>query len=507
MKLSLVALLAALTTTVYCGADPNAIWECGHGHQERPEPEMMDIEEDYNPSGNDNSGRTLTSYNNLRTYGYYGLLSTATSTMRSYVENELIPPILDYFGAALKVKYPVSGLFKISSSTICSVSTPSVLKSGVSADYVYMVTTDDDSSYVASSYACSLASGSHRPLVGHTVISTYFMEATSDVLLHEKNMICIMHEVVHTLGFSNSYFSYWLNSAGQTLTGHIESTTLDGMSTVVINAEPLTGMLRTYFGCPTLKGAYMENQGGAGSAGTHFERRQFGFEAMTSGLIYQMQFSQFTLGILESTGWYVADYSYADPFFFGQGQGCNYLTESCSTKGFSFEEFCTGSGRGCANPGRGGGTCTTDSRSDSCGFYHPVEQYDCEYPGSESYARLPSLQTFGRGLGSKCFTGTLTSAGSSASSTTYCFKYSCAGSGSSTELTLDLNGKSVLCTSEGPKSVSGYSGTINCPNPLTFCSTVGQKICPRGCMGRGTCVNGVCSCNNGYTGTDCALNA
>jgi len=496
----LTLFVGALVASVYAH-DP---WECKHGHEELSEPELLDIDEDWNPDGNDHTGRTLASYNNLRTYGYYGLLNSASSSMRSYVQDKLIPPLMDYFASALKVKYPVSGAFKVSTSSVCGFSTPSVLRSGVNADYVYFVSIDSSGSYVASSTTCSLASGSRRPLVGHTVISTQFMGATSDVMLHERNMICIMHEIVHTLGFSNSLYSHWLNSNGKTLTGHILSASLDGYTTKVINAEPLTSKLRSYFGCSSLKGAYMENTGSSGTAGTHFERRQYAYEIMTSGLVYQMQMSELTLSLLESTGWYVPDYSYADQYTFGQGQGCNFLTGACSSS--SFPEYCSSSARSCVATGMGGGNCATDTRSDNCRWIHPNVNYNCDNPNADSYARLPSLQTYGRGTGSKCFEGTLNSR-SAGSQTTFCFKYSCSGSGSSAKLTLNVGGKSVVCSRKGGVSVSGYAGVINCPDPVEYCATLGQKICPRGCMGRGSCNDGICSCDSGYKGQDCALKA
>jgi len=248
----------------------------------------------------------------------------------------------------------------------------------------------------------------------------------------------------------------------------------------------------------------MENTGSSGTAGSHFERRQFAFEGMTSGLIVQMQFSEFTLALLESTGWYVPDYSYADPFHWGQGQGCSFLTGSCSSS--SFSEFCSSSSRACVATGRGGGSCSTDSRSDECKWIHPSDAYDCDNEDAKSYARLPALQNFGRSSQAKCFTGTLNTK-SAGSQTSFCFKYSCSGSGSGTQLTLNMNGKSVVCSKKGNVSVSGYAGTITCPDPVEYCKTVGKKVCPRGCMGRGSCVNGVCACNNGYKGKDCALRA
>jgi len=54
-------------------------------------------------------------------------------------------------------------------------------------------------------------------------------------------------------------------------------------------------------------------------------------------------------------------------------------------------------------------------------------------------------------------------------------------------------------------SVDGLFGTVDCPDPLTFCNTVGKQYCPRGCMGRGTCVDNKCVCNPGFKGIDCGL--
>lgn len=499
-------LLGVHIASVYTQGDPNDAWTCNHDNIEHPPHEFIDVEEKGFKDAQEGRLLASTSYSNIRMYGYYGFLSAGGSDYESYMSEELLPPILSYFEGALKVKYPVSGTFKISTSSICGKTTPSILRSGVNADFVYIFASESASgTWVASTSSCSLASGSRRPLVGMTTINTaLFKSATNNVLLHEKNMLAIMHELTHTLGFSTSLFNYFLDSSGKTLSGHILSGTLDGISGTVINVSPLTSKLQSYFGCSSLKGAYMENNGAAGAvAGSHFERRHFGFEAMTAYLVYEMKYSEFSLAMLEGSGWYEVDYSYADPFFFGKGEGCTFLTGSCSSINSQFSEFCTSSSRKCAVPGRGGGSCSSDTVSDSCKFIHPSVEYDCGNTDAESYARLPSIQTFGRGTGSKCFEGTL--GGSSA--TTYCFKYSCDTSGSSTILNIDVGSKTVECTAKSSKTVSGYSGTITCPDPATWCSTVGAKICPRGCMGRGTCVNGVCSCYNGFKGEDCGLNA
>jgi len=250
----------------------------------------------------------------------------------------------------------------------------------------------------------------------------------------------------------------------------------------------------------------MEDDGGAGTEGSHFERRHFLYETMTSGVIHGRRISEFSFAVLEGSGWYMPNYTYAEPFFFGQGQGCNFLYQECTASTFNFDDFCTGSSRGCTQVGRGGGVCSSDTRSEGCKYNIPNVDYDCESADAVDNSRLPTKEVFGREAGSKCFNGNLTTLKSS-TPTSFCFKYNCTGSGLTTKLEVSVGTTKITCSKEGQVSVSGYNGYLNCPDPLTYCSTVGKKYCPRGCLGRGTCVDNVCKCKTGYTGVDCALKA
>jgi len=501
----LLSVLALLSTTAFSHFHNHT---CNHDHLDHQEPELNSaIQEDFPPS--QDQGRRLASFPSLRTAAYYNLLDAAPSSYKSYMQNDLVPAVLSYFEGALRVKYPVNGKLTVSNSVtkLCGIKTPSVLHNGgVNADFYLIVDSELDtaSSWVAESYTCQLASGSKRPLIAKTVLNRDLLKnPENDALLHEKNIYLLLHEITHTLGFSSSLYKYFLDSNGDTLKGHIKSKTLNGATATVVDVPVLTKRLQSYFGCSSLAGAYMENSGSSATAGSHFERRQFAFEAMSSGLIYQQAYSEFTLAMLEASGWYQPNYDYADPYWFGEGQGCNFLTKSCSSSGFNFEEFCKGSGNACTVTGRGGGSCGSDTRSDGCRFHRPNINKDCENPEAESFARLPDIQSFGRNANSKCFSGDLTTA-KSASTTTFCFKYTCQGSGSGTTLKVQIGKQELTCREEGPLEVSGYKGSIDCPDPLTFCRTVGKKSCPRGCMGRGTCVDGECKCNSGYKGKDCA---
>jgi hypothetical protein len=137
------------------------------------------------------------------------------------------------------VKYPVSGNLVLSSSvkTLCDLSTPAALRTGVPADYAYLITTKSESgSVMATSWNCNLASGSKRPLVGSTSFNRNVLkEAAGDAIRHEKNMYLLMHEMMHTLGFSKSLHKYFIDLNGKTLSGHVKSAKIGGETLPVID--------------------------------------------------------------------------------------------------------------------------------------------------------------------------------------------------------------------------------------------------------------------------------
>jgi len=480
--------------------------KCGQ-HLITEEPLLLHVEEDFLS----NSGRVLATtdaYPKLRITSDYSALVEGTTTFKNYVKTQLFPPVLDYFRAALAIKQPVTTPIKLSTSTICGFNTPSALKTGVTTDfYVLVSSTSDEANWVASAGACFLSSSTKRPLIAKMMFNLVYTEAAAgDVLTHERNMYLTMHEMMHALGFTGSSFKNFIDDNGDPLTGHIKTVLLNGVARTVLDVEPLTSKLRNHYGCSTLAGAFMEDDGGAGTEGSHFERRQFLYDTMTSGVIDGRRITEFDLAVLEGSGWYMPNYTYAEPFYFGKGEGCNFLYKNCSSSTFNYDDFCTGSGRGCSPVGRGGGICASDSRSDDCRYNIPNVDFDCESAAAEDNARFPSWEAYGRTAGSKCFEGNLSTLARS-SYTTFCFKYVCSGSGLTTSLQIVIGTTKVTCPREGPLKLSGYYGQINCPDPLAFCGTVGKKYCPRGCLGRGTCVNNACVCKTGYTGVDCALSA
>lgn len=479
--------------------------KCSHDDRSDKEIEDQDVDEDYSPLAEGERFLAGTSYPNFRIKTNFDKLASSNSKFRNYIINELVPPVIDWFQGALRVKYPISGLLQRTSGTTCNIATPSDLKKGVKADFYYIFKYKSVSSdVVMTSGACNQASGSRRPIIAHSDFNTQAVQpANGDVIVFERHVYLLIHEMMHSFGWSDSLYSSFLDEKGNVRKGHIKSVSLNGATRKVIDIPFLTQKARSHFGCSTLPGIYLENNGGSGTANSHLEKKFFLWDVMTSGGYYGRRVSEFSLGLLEATGWFAPNYDFAEPFHWGQGQGCGFFNTKCSSTGAKFDEFCTGSTKGCSNVGRSGGSCTSDDLSDGCKYFRPNLDMDCSNPDADGSARLPSLQAFGPDSGSKCFSGTLNTR-SGSSKTTFCFRYTCTGSGSSTKLQVQVGKNTLTCEREGTMTVNGYYGVVDCPDPLTFCNTIGKKYCPRNCMNRGTCVNNKCVCNSGYSGYDCS---
>ena len=105
---------------------------------------------------------------------------------------------------------------------------------------------------------------------------------------------------------------------------------------------------RSHFGCPTLDGAEIESQPTAPGAcwGSHWEERLYmsdALSAVASGTYHKNINSRVTLAYFEDTGWYKADYAYAQTAHWGYKAGCAFATGSCISGGVSASpsHFCT----------------------------------------------------------------------------------------------------------------------------------------------------------------------
>lgn len=83
----------------------------------------------------------------------------------------------------------------------------------------------------------------------------------------------------------------------------------------------------------------LENDGGDNSRGSHFEKTLFGNELMTPVTPVLSKLSQFSLAMMQDSGFYDVDLLQAEFFKWGKNAGCNFLENFCDGKSLFISLF------------------------------------------------------------------------------------------------------------------------------------------------------------------------
>ncbi|XP_026464697.1 leishmanolysin-like peptidase [Ctenocephalides felis] len=246
----------------------------------------------------------------------------------------------------------------------CGVEPGSKLGNGIQdADFVFYVSAmQTERCYkgltVAYAAHCQQEAALDRPIAGHANLCPESISTKPQELA--TLLSTVKHEILHALGFSVSLYAFfrdefgrprtprktdtgkpylneklqihqWSNETirrirrqGWSVRGGTVTRSVDVMVTPRVVKEA-----RAHFDCPQLEGAELEDQGGEGTALTHWEKRILENEAMTGTHTQSPVFSRITLALMEDSGWYRADYSYAEPLSWGRGLGCDFVMKSC----------------------------------------------------------------------------------------------------------------------------------------------------------------------------------
>jgi len=208
---------------------------------------------------------------------------------------------------------------------------------------------------VAYAAHCQQEAELDRPIAGHTNICPQALNSTKI----ESLISTIRHELLHALGFSASLYAFYRDENGDPRTPRGDSgkppidfdlrvrkwsentiktvtrpwIVRDGVMdrTFHLMVTPrVVQEVRDHFDCQELEGAELEDQGGDGTALTHWEKRIFQDEAMT-GTVHTKNpsYSRLTFALLEDTGWYKPNYEFAHEITWGRGMGCDFAKKSC----------------------------------------------------------------------------------------------------------------------------------------------------------------------------------
>ncbi|KAF6149671.1 hypothetical protein GIB67_017404 [Kingdonia uniflora] len=437
----------------------------------------------------------------------------------------------DWFRRALSVE-PVKGNLRLSGYSACGqdggVQLPrQYVEEGVNdADLVLLVTTRPTTgNTLAWAVACERDQWG-RAIAGHVNVAPRHLTAEAETLLSAT----LIHEVMHVLGFDPHAFGHFRDERKRrrsqvTLQSMDEK--LGRMVTRVVLPRVVMHS-RYHYGAfsENFTGLELEDGGGRGTSGSHWEKRLLMNEIMTGSVDTRSVVSKMTLALLEDSGWYEANYSMADRLDWGHNQGTDFVTSPCNLWKGAYHCNTTQLS-GCTYNREAEGYCPIVSYSgdlpqwaryfpqankggqsslaDYCTYFVAYSDGSCTDTNS---ARTPDRMLGEvRGSSSRCMASSLVRTGFVRGSTTQgngCYQHRCVNS----SLEVAVDGVWKVCPEAGGSiKFPGFNGDLICPSYHELCSTLPVPIsvqCPSSCNFNGDCVDGKCKCFLGFHGPDCS---
>ena len=230
---------------------------------------------------------------------------------------------------------------------------------------------------------------SGQPLIGVVNINREVDYSKINSLRYLEGIL--LHEITHILGFSNFFFTEYIHN-------YYKETDNYGVVKYYINSAKVLSVAKKYFNCDKIKGVRLEEYGGTGTAGSHWDARILLGDYM-NGEIYppEQVISEFTLALLEDTGYYKANYYTGGLLKFGKNKGCDFLNKKCVidqqvNKKFKNEFFDSIMNDGGVDPG-----CSSGRQSRAYHFllqyYEDIPEYYRYFPGRKNYEKIGGKST------------------------------------------------------------------------------------------------------------------
>ncbi|CBZ40986.1 uncharacterized protein, partial [Leishmania mexicana MHOM/GT/2001/U1103] len=199
---------------------------------------------------------------------------------------------------------------------------PEHITEGVTnTDFVlYVASVPSEESVLAWATTCQVFADGH-PAVGVINIPAANIASRYDQLVTRV----VTHEMAHALGFSDTFFE----AVG--IVQEVPHVRGKDFNVSVITSSTAVAKAREQYGCNSLEYLEIEDQGGAGSAGSHIKMRNAQDELMAPAASAGY-YTALTMAVFQDLGFYQADFSKAEAMPWGRNAGCAFLSEKCMAK-------------------------------------------------------------------------------------------------------------------------------------------------------------------------------
>ena len=361
------------------------------------------------------------------------------------------------------------------------------------------------SSVLAAATACVAISETMEPKMGVIMINPNldFSYTNSERFL----TMLFLHEISHVLIFHQAFF-FSLNM--------ISEQQKNGETIYYIKTPNVLEKAKLHYNCNSITGIPLENYGGAGSAGSHWESRYLLGDYMIATDYPEIVISDISLAVFEDSGLYKVNYYTGGLFRFGKGEGCNFLEEKCITDDSTLfaNEFCIKTQEPfCTSGHLSKGHCYMAQYSSDLssyyryfknakiGGYAPADycpiSFDNLYDKTNYY--FPTNCKYGKtsmthpdygekvGDNSVCVESSLVPSWSQQGETyrSICYEIKC--DKDSKTIYVFINGNTVQCPMSGGliENPSGFRGKIICPDYNSVCTSEVWCNDPLDCINKG----------------------
>ena len=160
----------------------------------------------------------------------------------------------------------------------------------------------------------------YQPILGIVYLNSSIDFTKTNIQKYLESTL--IHEMTHILGFKGDVLKDLNLITNKTDNEY-------GIEKQYVNSSKVIEVAKKYFNCPSIDGVELEDYGGEGTVGSHWEARILLGEYM-NGLAYAEEvISEFTLALLEDTGIYKAHYYTGGLMRYGKNKGCDFVKDKC----------------------------------------------------------------------------------------------------------------------------------------------------------------------------------
>lgn len=345
---------------------------------------------------------------------------------------------------------------------------------------------DQGTDYFAAATSCYLSTVDYRPTIGAYILNLAFLKEGP---LHEFLLFSTFaHEFTHILGFSNNLFDRFVQPGTKNTLSKsrvVNRVNIGGRYVEAIVLDQVVQFARGFFNCPNLQGVPLEDDGGQGTAGSHWEKLFLPQEYMNPSVENPGIISEFTFSLLRGSGWYKTLKRKAQAYDWGKNSGCAHF-EICP-QGQGYCDRSQVGQRICTSEWRSFGVCISDT---TFGNRCPVKrstEHSCTLDG---VSRKKEGEYYGPGARCINYNGGAK-----------CHKVRCSSNG----VTISTGRSSVTCAPNevGRQKTTETRHYLICPDVRDFCGEL-ATACPEDCNTRGLCLEDkTCYCYTGFSGYSC----